>query len=205
MIGFTYRFFMSMTNSLARMQLDEILNLYFQALPEGNVLEIGSGKYPLYKDKVKAVTYQTLDIRKEVEPDICADIHNMPIEDETYDIVFATEVLEHCHTPQKAIGEIHRILKKGGVCILSTRFMFKIHGSPYDYFRFTDQGLLHLFKGFKEKEIKSHGNVFTAFFDNFYKKSFPLRIFFLVNSPLKYIFFWKSKVCPSGYVVYAVK
>jgi len=200
-----YRTLMFLTRSIARITLDEIISIYFEKLPKGNVLEIGAGKYPLYKGKIKAETYRTFDIRKEIEPDICGDIHDIPIQDGSLDVVIATEVLERCHTPQKAIDEIYRILTKNGICILSTRFICKIHGSPNDYYRFTDQALAPLFKKFGEKEIMPHGNAFGAIWDLFYQRELPWRLLFLINLPLRYLLFWKSYSCPCGYVVYAKK
>ena len=200
-----YRLMLSMSKSITRMGLDKILNLYFEMLPKGRVLEIGAGKYPLYREKIKATAYQTLDIRKEVEPDIRGDIHNIPLEDESVDVVIATEVLEHCYDPHKAINEMHRILAKKGVCILSTRFIYKIHGSPYDYYRFTDQGLSYLFQNFGTKEIRAHGNILGAVWDSLYQKDLPWRILFLINFFLRLLLSWDSYSCPSGYVVYARK
>ena len=185
--------------------MDEILNSYFKALPSERVLEIGEGKNSLYRKKVKATIYQTLDIQKEIEPDICGSIYEIPMRDELYDIVIATEVLEHCYAPQKAVDEIYRILKQNGMCIVSTRFMYKIHGSPHDYYRFTDQALYHLFQKFRTKEIKFLGNMLGALWDSLYQKDWPWRILFLINYPLRWLFFWNSYTYPCGYVVYAKK
>lgn len=194
-----------MSRSISRITLDEILNSYFETLPRGRVLEIGTSKHSLYRKKVRANTYQTLDIRKEIEPDICGSIYEIPMKNESVDIIIATEVLEHCYAPQKAIDEIYRILKKSGVCILSTRFIYKIHGSPHDYYRFTDQALSYLFQNFREKQINVHGNFLVAIWDSLYQKDWPWRILFLINFPLRWLLFWKSYTNPCGYVIYAKK
>lgn len=194
-----------MSRSISRITLDEILNSYFKALPSERVLEIGEGKNSLNRKKIRATIYQTLDIRKEIEPDICGSIYEIPMKDESVGIIIAIEVLEHCYSPQKAIDEIYRILKKNGICILSARFIYKIHGSPHDYYRFTDQALSCLFQNFKTKEIKAHGNMFVAVWDFLYQKDWPLRILFLVNFPLRLLLFWNSYLYPCGYVVYAKK
>ena len=47
------------------------------------------------------------------------DIHNLPFNDESFDCVVCTEVLEHVYSPYKALDEIHRILKPKGSLILS--------------------------------------------------------------------------------------
>jgi SAM-dependent methyltransferase len=46
------------------------------------------------------------------------DLQNLPFPDATYDFIFASHVLEHVPDDQKAIREIRRILKPGGLAIL---------------------------------------------------------------------------------------
>lgn len=47
------------------------------------------------------------------------DIHNLPFDDESFDCIVCTEVLEHVYSPYKALDEIHRILKPKGNFVLS--------------------------------------------------------------------------------------
>lgn len=47
------------------------------------------------------------------------DIHELPFDNESFDCVICTEVLEHVYSPYKALDEIHRILKPKGSLILS--------------------------------------------------------------------------------------
>ena len=44
----------------------------------------------------------------------------LPYADDTYDLVTATEVIEHLENPRLFVREINRVLKPGGVCVLST-------------------------------------------------------------------------------------
>jgi Methyltransferase domain len=61
--------------------------------------------------------YETADLSmKGVDHNV--DLQQLPFEDETYDFVFASHVLEHVRNDQKAISEIRRILKPKGVAIL---------------------------------------------------------------------------------------
>ena len=50
--------------------------------------------------------------------DMKADITNLPLPDNSYDVVFASHVLEHVPDDRKAVSEIHRILRPGGIAIL---------------------------------------------------------------------------------------
>lgn len=97
-----------------------------------------------------------LDIqpREGVKVDIIADAHDLSqISDASFDVVLCTEVLEHLHTPSKAIAEFRRVLRTGGLLLLSTRFIFPLHDVPGDYFRFTKYGLHHLLKDFEIEEL----------------------------------------------------
>ena len=47
-----------------------------------------------------------------------ADAHKIPYRKNTFDLVMCTEVLEHLDSPQIAILEIKRVLKKGGLSII---------------------------------------------------------------------------------------
>jgi 2-polyprenyl-3-methyl-5-hydroxy-6-metoxy-1,4-benzoquinol methylase len=43
-----------------------------------------------------------------------------PFRDNTFDLVFAGEVVEHTINDDDFLSEIHRVLKKGGVCVITT-------------------------------------------------------------------------------------
>lgn len=50
--------------------------------------------------------------------DVKADITNLPFEDNSFDIIFCNHVLEHIPDDTKAMQELHRVLKSGGMGIL---------------------------------------------------------------------------------------
>ena len=61
--------------------------------------------------------YQTADLYME-KVDLRVDLQNLPLENDSYDFIFASHVLEHIRDDRKAIAEIHRILKPNGIAIL---------------------------------------------------------------------------------------
>ncbi len=74
---------------------------------------------PFFKDffSKRFGYYETADIN------MCGvnhkvDIQELPFEDQTYDFVFASHVLEHIPDDKKAISEIRRVLKPNGIAIL---------------------------------------------------------------------------------------
>lgn len=66
--------------------------------------------------------------------------------DASYDLILSTQVLEHVEDPERYLWECHRILRPGGQVILTTHGMFEEHGCPFDFHRWTSQGIERLFK-----------------------------------------------------------
>lgn len=62
--------------------------------------------------------YVTADLEMD-GVDYNVDIQDLSFDDSTYDFVFASHVLEHISDDKKALKEILRILKPGGIAILS--------------------------------------------------------------------------------------
>ena len=61
--------------------------------------------------------YETADLFMQ-HVDHKVDITNLPFEDKTYDVIFASHVLEHIADDRKAIREIRRVLRPNGLAIL---------------------------------------------------------------------------------------
>jgi SAM-dependent methyltransferase len=55
--------------------------------------------------------------------------------------VLCTQVLEHTPSPARLLAECARVLRPGGVLILTAPFSFRVHSEPHDYFRYTKYGL----------------------------------------------------------------
>jgi len=80
------------------------------------------------------------------------NILNLPFPNESFDVVISNQVLEHIEgNPQQAIDESRRVLKKGGIAIHTTVFMYRIHQKkPGDFWRFSTDGLRYLCRDFSE-------------------------------------------------------
>jgi predicted SAM-dependent methyltransferase len=66
--------------------------------------------------KQKNLDYITSDIESPIA-DVKADICNLPFNDNSFDIVFCNHVLEHIANDTKAMQELYRVLKPGGMGI----------------------------------------------------------------------------------------
>lgn len=64
----------------------------------------------------KNLDYITADLYSPIA-DVKADICNLPFENNSFDIVFCNHVLEHIEDDNKAMSELFRVLKPGGMGI----------------------------------------------------------------------------------------
>ncbi len=89
------------------------------------------------------------------------------VKDDTYDLVLSTQVLEHVVNPQLYLAEALRVLRPGGKLAITTHGVFWDHGCPFDYRRWTADGLANELKlaGFRlDKAYKLTTNARAALF-----------------------------------------
>lgn len=190
--------------SAVRISLNRVLIPELRKL-KGTILDVGSGRECIYhKYIIKTKDIYTMDIDKATEPDYCCPIEKMKVGNDRFDGVIATEVLEHSSEPQRAINEINRVLKKGGKCILTTRFMYPFHQNPHDYFRFSKEGLEHLFRGFSKVEIIPQGNRIMLLWEMINPNYYTRAILNMFNWFIA-LFDFKDKKFSMGFLVVATK
>lgn len=139
----------NLVESLVKKITRERLTLFLERhRDDGLTLDVGSGNRPYARFFPNA---KTVDLypRPGHLVDYQADVHDLSmIPNASFDVVLATEILEHLHSPHRAIAEFYRVLKPGGLLLLTTRFIFPLHETPVDYFRYTKYGLRHLLAAF---------------------------------------------------------
>lgn len=177
---------------------------------EKNILDIGGGfrfqkGLEKYKHLFKNANYKSLDVAKEYKPDILGDIHNLPQEDGSIDAIICKAVLEHVYDPQKAVNEIHRVLKKEGKCLVYVPFLYPYHGQKKkggykDYYRYTDDGIRYLFRNFGSIEVCSvRGNLETIL------NLIPVKLIKILIPLARYLDKFLSYRQVSGYNIYLIK
>lgn len=87
---------------------------------QARVLEIGCGRGQLQD---AAPGYVGFDISLETgrglkKPFVCGAAEALPFTDQSFDMVMSFTVLEHLISPETALTEINRVLKKGGLLVL---------------------------------------------------------------------------------------
>lgn len=76
--------------------------------------------------------------------DVVADTEELPFRPGIFQRVECDAVLEHVRDPQRAVGEIRRVMAVGGYLHLVTPFCHPFHEYPRDFRRFTIDGLKEL-------------------------------------------------------------
>lgn len=124
---------------------------FFEAVGEGVVLNIGSGERSIAVGRERWIN---LDIRPHSNVDVVGDGHFLPFADNSLDAVVSSSVFEHLRKPWIAAAEVARVLKPGGLMWCDVPFAYPIHGSPFDFFRYTPYGLASIFQ---ELEVVDSG------------------------------------------------
>jgi len=165
---------MSTWDRFAREKLTKIFNEKKLIIDIGGGLRVDDKKNNRFskdniwlKDYTSKVDYKVLDKVADYHPDIIADIHKLPMADNSVDAIICIAVLEHVEEPQKAMAEIYRVLKPGGYCFIYVPFLFYYHpmkGYYKDFYRFTYDGVEYLTRHFKNVEIQNvRGALATVF------------------------------------------
>ena len=131
----------------------------------GKTLDLGAGSAK-YRNiiKKKSSEYVTLDVIPGENIDIVGDVLDLPFEDESFNTIISTQVLEHVEKPWIMVKEVRRVLKKNGICILTAPFLIPYHADPHDYFRYTTEGIKSLLRNenFEVLECDSYGRMFLV-------------------------------------------
>ena len=74
--------------------------------------------YKLFR-KMDNLDYTTADLNSPLA-DVKMDLHNIPFDDNTFDVIFCNHVLEHVEDDRRCMKELYRVLKPGGFAILQS-------------------------------------------------------------------------------------
>lgn len=135
-----------------------------RSLVHGDLLDLGCGNQPYrrwYEPFVSTVT--ALDAAPLPGVDVVAMADDVPLPDASFDVILATEVLEHVNDAEKAMSEIFRLLKPGGHVIATVPYLYPTHEAPHDYRRFTHYGLVAIAErhGLRVVDLASKGGILS--------------------------------------------
>jgi 2-polyprenyl-3-methyl-5-hydroxy-6-metoxy-1,4-benzoquinol methylase len=110
------------------------------------VLDVGCGDRPYEQLLQGAAEIVGFDVPGNPHADLHGSIDAIPVEDASFDVVLCLQVLEHVPDPAAAVRELRRVVKPGGRVLLSTHGVYPFHPNPNDFWRWTHDGLAHLFR-----------------------------------------------------------
>lgn len=105
----------------------------------GKTLDIGGGQvnsyYHLFQIEGKI---ESVNISPQIKPTVISDFNNpLPIASNVYDNIISLNTFEHIKNDTLAISEAIRVLKPGGQFHFMIPFLYRVHGTPFDYHRHT--------------------------------------------------------------------
>ena len=137
----------SFSSQLIGKRIAEFYDIALRKYAHGNLLDLGCGAAPLYGF-----------YRKFVDNNICVDWNNsphssryidfacdlnqaLPFQENSFDTIILSDVLEHIRKPYSLLKEISRILTPKGKILINVPFYYWLHEEPHDYFRYTRYAL----------------------------------------------------------------
>ena len=116
---------------------------------------------PLLQSREKH--YVAIDVRMTPLVDVLARGEVLPFADDSFDLVFCTQMLEYVEQPRQAIVEIHRVLKRGGTLLLSVPSIAP-RDADEDAWRFLPAALRSMLAPYAQIEICAEGGTVTGSF-----------------------------------------
>lgn len=112
------------------------------AIPGARVLDIG-GRARSKVDRSQEFSvaeYVVLDVLAGENVDVVGDAHELArfFPPEHFDAIYSVAVFEHLLMPWAVVAQMSRVLKTGGIALISTHQTLGLHDMPWDFWRFSD-------------------------------------------------------------------
>jgi len=125
----------------------------------------------------------------------------VPLPSASVDTILANQTLEHVPDSDFYLAECERLLRPGGVLILTAPMQWRHHEAPFDYFRFTRYGLTELLSRhqFTLQDLSPSGGVYALlgqiFLNHLAERGFQNR---LVFRAINRVALWFDKKVPDS-------
>lgn len=146
----------------SRIALDKLMLSVADSIEEQSILlDAGAGDCAYMEFfKSKNIVYESADNclgnHDYSKITYTCNLDKIPTEDNRFDTIICIQVLEHTNNPQQVLDELYRVLKPNGQIFLTAPFIYEEHDIPFDFYRYTQYGLRHLFEksSFKVQRIE---------------------------------------------------
>lgn len=169
------------------------------------ILDIGCGSAGYWSLRPD-LNWQGIDVNPESKAGIIIKPNeNYPIEDRSVDAVLLSFSLEHISNLTHLLSEVDRVLRIKGSIIIRCPFMYPLHDTPDDYWRFSIEGLNHLFSNFSNTSTRVSGNYFKGaavnrnyfllqFYENFLNGRFRKVFRYILFGPFVLLILWTNLI-----------
>ena len=129
-------------------------------------LDVGAGTAP-YRAEIEKywgiVNYAAMDVAPSDSTSIVASADNIPLHSDSVDLVVCFDVLQHLQNYGKSLDEMARVLRPGGVIILSVPFVYS-ECDMHDFRRWTMEGIVYELnsRGFDVVSSRTRGGMLFA-------------------------------------------
>jgi SAM-dependent methyltransferase len=142
----------------------------------------GQEEYADLRQLFPGRSYIGCDMRKGPGVDRVEDVTALTLEDATAGTVLCIETFEHVFEVRRGFDEIFRVLKPGGVFVITSPLNFRIHAYPDDYWRMTPSCLQRLLSPYAARVVGWQGH-----------ERFPHTVMALgIKGPVPADFAWRS-------------
>lgn len=101
--------------------------------------------------------YVGCDMRPGPGVDRVEDVSSMTFGNGSAGSVLCIETFEHVFEVRKAFDEVHRVLKPGGLFVITSPLNFRIHAYPDDYWRMTPSCLRRMLEPYEGRLVGHQG------------------------------------------------
>lgn len=122
--------------------------------PDAIVLDLGGGDRQHPDPRVLNFEYL-----RYAAPDFYGDGLQLPVADESIDLILSQAVLEHVPDPQRAVDEMRRVLRPNGRIYCDFAFMQPLHAVPHHFFNITPHGAALLFREWNVEQTSTFGGL----------------------------------------------
>lgn len=133
-------------NSFLRRCIKKIIKCKLEGEKNLKIVDIGCGTKPYFSlFESKSSWYVGIDIYAiKGITEITAVAEALPFRPRTFNLGLCLQTLEHVFDPQKTLYELQRVLKPGGLLVVSTHGVWNEGHDKNDFWRWTVFGLRHL-------------------------------------------------------------